>query len=207
MYRLPEPEDSWSVWAIRRRRQTWWRAGNRWPCSRRQTLNWVIGSPGQCAIWVIFHARVTGSSFWPGGRAVGGIHSPRHEVSTVWKRLVHVDDVVDGHGCVPVVIVWADKPVAVQTNVAAAYRKPKLNRGWRMRTLRILFFSKMRTFLTYSILANVNMLAIKTAKVTFKVTQGGAIRWDACDFLIVFHCNYIVILYRFWGTSTYFRKF
>ena len=63
------------------------------------------------------------------------------------ERLVHVDDVVDGHGCVPVVSVWADKPVAVQTNVAAAYRKPKLNRGWRMRTLRILFFQKCVRFL------------------------------------------------------------
>ena len=34
----------------------------------RQTWNWVIGSPGQLIIWVIFHARVTGSSFWPGVR-------------------------------------------------------------------------------------------------------------------------------------------
>ena len=31
----------------------------------QQTWNWVIGSPGQ---WVIFHVRVTGSSFWPGVR-------------------------------------------------------------------------------------------------------------------------------------------
>jgi len=31
-----------------------------------QTWNWVIGSPGQWVIWVIFHVRVTGSSFWPG---------------------------------------------------------------------------------------------------------------------------------------------
>jgi len=29
-----------------------------------QTWNWVIGSPGQWVIWVIFHVRVTGSSFW-----------------------------------------------------------------------------------------------------------------------------------------------
>ena len=28
-----------------------------------QTWNWVIGSPGQWVIWVIFHVRVTGSSF------------------------------------------------------------------------------------------------------------------------------------------------
>jgi len=28
-----------------------------------QTWNWVIPSPGQWVIWVIFHARVTGSSF------------------------------------------------------------------------------------------------------------------------------------------------
>ena len=34
----------------------------------QQTRNWVIGSPGQCVIWVIFHVRVTGSSFWPGVR-------------------------------------------------------------------------------------------------------------------------------------------
>jgi len=33
-----------------------------------QTWNWVIGSPGQWIIWVIFHLRVTGSSFWPGVR-------------------------------------------------------------------------------------------------------------------------------------------
>jgi len=31
----------------------------------QQTWNWVIGSPGQWVIWVIFHVRVTGSSFWP----------------------------------------------------------------------------------------------------------------------------------------------
>ena len=30
-----------------------------------QTWNWVIGSPDQWVIWVIFHVRVTGSSFWP----------------------------------------------------------------------------------------------------------------------------------------------
>jgi len=29
----------------------------------QQTWNWVIGSPGQWVIWVIFHVRVTGSSF------------------------------------------------------------------------------------------------------------------------------------------------
>ena len=28
-----------------------------------QTRNWVIWSPGRWVIWVIFHARVTGSSF------------------------------------------------------------------------------------------------------------------------------------------------
>ena len=28
-----------------------------------QTWKWVIGSPGQWVIWVIFHVRVTGSSF------------------------------------------------------------------------------------------------------------------------------------------------
>ena len=28
---------------------------------RNQTWNWVIGSPGQWVIWVIFHVRVTGS--------------------------------------------------------------------------------------------------------------------------------------------------
>ena len=33
-----------------------------------QTWNWVIGSPGQWVIWVIFYVRVTGSSFWPGVR-------------------------------------------------------------------------------------------------------------------------------------------
>ena len=33
--------------------------------SRHQTWNWVIGSPGQWVIWVIFHVRVTGSSFRP----------------------------------------------------------------------------------------------------------------------------------------------
>jgi len=33
-----------------------------------QTWNWVIESPGQWIIWVIFHLRVTGSSFWPGVR-------------------------------------------------------------------------------------------------------------------------------------------
>ena len=27
-----------------------------------QTWNWVIGSPGQWVIWVVFHVRVTGSS-------------------------------------------------------------------------------------------------------------------------------------------------
>jgi len=26
-----------------------------------QTWNWVIGSPGQWVIWVIFHVRITGS--------------------------------------------------------------------------------------------------------------------------------------------------
>ena len=30
-------------------------------CSRQQTWNWVIGSPGQWVIWVIFHVRVSGS--------------------------------------------------------------------------------------------------------------------------------------------------
>ena len=40
----------------------------------------------------------------------------------------------------------------------------------------------------------------KTAEVTFKVTQGhrhigiGAIRYDTCDFLLVFHCNYIYLV-------------
>ena len=29
---------------------------------QHQTWNWVIGSPGQWVIWVIFHVRVTGSS-------------------------------------------------------------------------------------------------------------------------------------------------
>jgi len=36
-----------------------------------QTWNWVIGSPGQWVIWVIFHVRVTGypaHRFWPGVR-------------------------------------------------------------------------------------------------------------------------------------------
>ena len=33
-----------------------------------QTWNVVIGSPGQWVIWVIFHVRVTRSSFWPGVR-------------------------------------------------------------------------------------------------------------------------------------------
>jgi len=33
-----------------------------------QTWNWVIESPGQLVIWVIFHVRVTGSSFLPGVR-------------------------------------------------------------------------------------------------------------------------------------------
>ena len=33
-----------------------------------QTWNWVIGSPGQWVISVIFYVRVTGSSFWPGVR-------------------------------------------------------------------------------------------------------------------------------------------
>ena len=33
--------------------------------TRHQTWNWVTGSPGQWVIWVIFHVRVTGSSFWP----------------------------------------------------------------------------------------------------------------------------------------------
>ena len=31
--------------------------------SSNQTWNWVIGSPGQWVIWVIFHVRVTGSLF------------------------------------------------------------------------------------------------------------------------------------------------
>ena len=31
--------------------------------STNQTCNWVIGSPGQWVIWVIFHVLVTGSSF------------------------------------------------------------------------------------------------------------------------------------------------
>ena len=39
-----------------------------WPMPMHQTLNSVIGSPGQWVIWVIFHVRVTGSSFWPGVR-------------------------------------------------------------------------------------------------------------------------------------------
>ena len=34
-------------------------------CPIDQTWNWVIGSPGQWVFWVIFHVRVTGSSFWP----------------------------------------------------------------------------------------------------------------------------------------------
>ena len=29
--------------------------------STAQTWNWVIGSPGQWVIWVIFHVQVTGS--------------------------------------------------------------------------------------------------------------------------------------------------
>ena len=32
-------------------------------CPIDQTWNWVIGSPGQWVFWVIFHVRVTGSSF------------------------------------------------------------------------------------------------------------------------------------------------
>ena len=35
----------------------------------------------------------------------------------------------------------------------------------------------------------------------------GAIRQDTCDFLLVFRCNYISILYRFWDISTYVPKF
>jgi len=31
------------------------------PSAANQTWNWVIGSPGQWVIWVIFHVRVTGS--------------------------------------------------------------------------------------------------------------------------------------------------
>ena len=42
---------------------TSWR-GDKLACVQ-QTRNWVIGSPGQWVIWVIFHVRVTGSSFWP----------------------------------------------------------------------------------------------------------------------------------------------
>ena len=38
------------------------------PEPARQTRNWVIGSPGQWVIWVIFHLGVTGSSFCPGVR-------------------------------------------------------------------------------------------------------------------------------------------
>ena len=30
-----------------------------------QTWNWIIGSLGQWVIWVVFHVRVTGSSFCP----------------------------------------------------------------------------------------------------------------------------------------------
>jgi len=33
------------------------------PLRSPQTWNWVIGSPAQWVIWVIFHVRVTGSSF------------------------------------------------------------------------------------------------------------------------------------------------
>jgi len=33
------------------------------PQASKQTWNWVIGSAGQWVIWVIFHVRVTGSSF------------------------------------------------------------------------------------------------------------------------------------------------
>ena len=32
-----------------------------WHAHRRQIWNWVIVSPGQWVIWVIFHVRVTGS--------------------------------------------------------------------------------------------------------------------------------------------------
>ena len=38
---------------------------------------------------------------------------------------------------------------------------------------------------------------------SLKVIDIGAIR---CDFLLVFHCNYVSILYRFWDISTYFQN-
>jgi len=48
---------------------------------------------------------------------------------------------------------------------------------------------------------------LETAEMTFKVIRNGAILYDTCDFLLVFHCNYISILYRFLDISTYFPKF
>jgi len=52
-------------------KQTDRRTGGRTPdrC-REQTWNWVIGSPGQWVIWVVFHVRVTGS--------------PGHHFDPVW---------------------------------------------------------------------------------------------------------------------------
>ena len=48
-----------------RRALTWFmrRTPPRRPSRAQQTWNWVIGSPGQWVIWVIFHVRVTRSSF------------------------------------------------------------------------------------------------------------------------------------------------
>jgi len=45
------------------------------------------------------------------------------------------------------------------------------------------------------------------SKVTFKVTQGnGSILQATCDFLLVFYCIYVFIMYRFLDTITYFPK-
>jgi len=42
---------------------------------------------------------------------------------------------------------------------------------------------------------------------SLKVTGNGAIQLPSCDFLLVFHCNYVSILHRFRVIVTYFPKF
>ena len=53
---------SFSVVAIHCVLPVWWLTWVAAVLRAHQTWNWVIGSP---VIWVIFHVRVTGSSFWP----------------------------------------------------------------------------------------------------------------------------------------------
>jgi len=63
---------------------------------------------------------------------------------------------------------------------------------------RFFYFCHVFTFLTFFYFClNVFTSIIDITTTTF-------VLFYTCDFLLVFHCNYMSILYRFWDISTYF---